>query len=204
MAEAKKIVAGDFSELKKWEKESRRELIIQAAQRLFSEKAFQKVTAREIAKEAGVSPGTIYRYYTNLDDLFVEIFLTHAKEVSQVIDTEMKSLRDTSLEGVCEIYVAYLNDNMAFYQMMSHFMLSSCLSAESAIRFDPIMRGLMDHMEKVLQTSKLKDKTRVTTHALFSALNGTMISFAGYPGRSRQETRQHTLKLAREIASRFS
>ncbi len=204
MAEAKQIIVGDFSDLKKREKESRRELIVQVAQRLFSEKDFQKVTVREIAKAAGVSPGTIYRYYKNLDDLFVEIFLNNAKEATQVIDTEMKTVPEPSLEKVCEIYVAYLNDNMTFYQMMSHFMLSSSLSAESAKRFDPIMRMLMDRIGNALQNSSAENMTRVTTHALFSALNGTIISFARYPGRSREETRQHTLKMAREIARRFS
>ncbi len=49
----------DFSELKKQEWNSRKNLIMDAAQRVFAVKTFDKVNMRDIAKEAGISAGSI-------------------------------------------------------------------------------------------------------------------------------------------------
>ncbi|MCP4754195.1 MAG: TetR/AcrR family transcriptional regulator [Proteobacteria bacterium] len=195
---------GTLEVLKQRERESRRELIISAAQALFSRKDFRNVTAREIAKEAGVSPGTIYRYYTNLDDLFMDIFLDHVQMIGDAIDETYDREEELSVPRFCKMYVTYLNENMAFYQMMSHFMLNGNLPTETAHRMDPIMRELMDRLERILQNASKNGTTRFSAHALFSSLNGVMISYARYPGRSLDEIRRHTLRLADVIARQFS
>jgi len=53
------------------------------------------------------------------------------------------------------------------------------------------------------ETVAIEERRRLRAHALFSALNGLMISYARYPGRSAEETRRHTLRLAEIIARRF-
>ncbi|MFH2133050.1 MAG: helix-turn-helix domain-containing protein [bacterium] len=190
--------------LREKERETRRELILSAAQQLFSDKDFRQVTVREIAKTAQVSPGTIYRYYRNMDDLFVDIFLNHVSCISSLIDEEFGRHAQCSVLRFCEIQVAYLNENMTFYQMMSHFMLGRRLPSENAARIDPIMRDLFDRLEQILRLAGLVTDSRFKAHALFAAINGTMISYARYPGRSPEETRQHTMRLARIIADQFS
>ncbi|MCG8337054.1 MAG: TetR/AcrR family transcriptional regulator [Proteobacteria bacterium] len=193
-----------LKDLKEKEKEARKNLIITAAQELFAESDFRKVTAREIARKAGVSPGTIYRYYKNMDDLFVDIFLIHVTEISRLIDLEFENNHSCSVLRFCEIQVEYLNEHMAFYQMMSHFMLAGSLPSETATRLNPILRKLLDLLETALVESGITDDVRLHAHALFSSLNGTMISYARYPGRDLAEIKQHTMTLARIIAARFS
>ncbi len=192
-----------FKELKEKEREARRNLIISAAQKLFSEKDFRKVTVREIAKVAGVSPGTIYRYYRNMDELFIDIFLTHASEINRLIEEELGSATPLSIHRYCELHVQYLNENMTFYQMMSHFMLGGGLPSETSLKMDPIMRTWLNNLEKILIQSGFKGDTRTASHAIFASLNGLMISYAKYPGRSLEEIKRHTLKLANAIADRF-
>ena len=189
--------------LKDYERGARREFIISVAQKLFSEKDFRSVTAREIARAGGMSPGTIYRYYKNLDDLFVDIFLNHAKEIQSLMELEIQELNGCSATRFCEVYITYLNENMTFYQMMGYFMLSGDLSPDTSEKIDPIMRELMDHLEIILKNSNNTTDSRFASHALFSALNGTMISYSRYPGRSLDEIKQHTLRLACLIGSRF-
>ncbi len=190
--------------LREKEREVRRELIITAAQKLFAESDFRKVTAREIARTAGVSPGTIYRYYKNMDELFLDVFLIHANEISRLIDLEYEREGQCSIHRYCEIQVEYLNENMSFYQMMSHFMLSGALPSETSKKMDPIMRRLLDLLERVFKESGVEKDTRLRAHALFSSLNGTMISYARYPGRDLEEIKKHTLRLAAIIADQFS
>jgi len=193
-----------LEELKIREREARRDLIVTAAQSLFSVKDFRQVTAREIAKTAQVSPGTIYRYYRNLDDLFIDIFLNHAQQIAQLIDVEYQEAGECTVERFCEIYITYLNENMTFYQMMSHFMLNGELPPDTSHKVDPTMRILMDGVERILIDAGSSHDSRIGAHALFSALNGTMISYARYPGRSLAEIKNHTLRLAKAIAERFN
>jgi AcrR family transcriptional regulator len=190
--------------LREREREARRELILSAARKLFAERDFRSVTVREIAKALAVSPAAIYRYYHSLDDLFLDVFFAGARDLTELVDAERARQGGCSLKRLCEIYVGYLNENMSFYQMMGHFMLGGRLSSEATERLNPIMRGLMDRIEAVVkQTAQAPGGTRLTAHALFSALNGVMISYARYPGRTLAEIRLHTLRLAGLIADCF-
>jgi len=64
-----------IQERKERERERRRQQIIVAAKRVFSEKGFNKATMEDIAKEAELSPGTIYLYFKNKDELYASLSL---------------------------------------------------------------------------------------------------------------------------------
>src|ERR687897_1920782 len=52
---------------------ARREQIVEAATRVFAEKGFRRATIREVAREAGISEGTIYNYFEDKDALLMAI-----------------------------------------------------------------------------------------------------------------------------------
>lgn len=54
-------------------KKTRKEKIMDAALRIFSEKGFQNATIAEISREAGVSEATIYEYFGTKEDLLIAI-----------------------------------------------------------------------------------------------------------------------------------
>ncbi|MDX9785967.1 MAG: TetR/AcrR family transcriptional regulator [Desulfobacterales bacterium] len=60
-------------ERKKREKEHRRQQIMVAAKKLFAAKGFSRATIEEIATEAELSPGTLYLYFKNKDELFAAL-----------------------------------------------------------------------------------------------------------------------------------
>ena len=62
-------------ERKERERERRRQQIIVAAKRVFSNKGFSKATMEDIAKEAELSPGTLYLYFKNKDELYASLSL---------------------------------------------------------------------------------------------------------------------------------
>lgn len=64
-----------IQERKEREKERRRHQIMVAAKRVFSEKGFNKTTIEDIAREAELSPGTLYLYFKNKDDLYASLSL---------------------------------------------------------------------------------------------------------------------------------
>ncbi len=49
--------------------EARRQSILEAATKVFSQKGIASATMAEIASEAGISPGAIYRYFENKEEL---------------------------------------------------------------------------------------------------------------------------------------
>jgi AcrR family transcriptional regulator len=64
-----------IQERKEREKERRRQQIIVAAKRVFSQKGFNKATMEDIAKEAELSPGTLYLYFKNKEELYASLSL---------------------------------------------------------------------------------------------------------------------------------
>jgi AcrR family transcriptional regulator len=62
-------------ERKEREKERRRQQIMVAAKRIFSANGFNKSTMEDIAREAELSPGTIYLYFRNKDELYASLSL---------------------------------------------------------------------------------------------------------------------------------
>src|SRR5579864_1441342 len=53
--------------------EDRREQIIDAAMRVFSEKGFTRATNKDIARAAGITPGLIYYYFESKEDVLKAI-----------------------------------------------------------------------------------------------------------------------------------
>jgi TetR/AcrR family fatty acid metabolism transcriptional regulator len=51
-------------------KDGKSQQIMQAAERLFTSRRFHEITMDDVAREAGVGKGTIYRYFQDKDDLF--------------------------------------------------------------------------------------------------------------------------------------
>ncbi|MBS3809954.1 MAG: helix-turn-helix transcriptional regulator, partial [Desulfobacterales bacterium] len=69
------MVPKTFEDLKSQEREDRKKLIAEIARELFAQNAFRDVTLRKIAQATGISVGTIYNHYSNIDELFLEVFL---------------------------------------------------------------------------------------------------------------------------------
>ncbi|MFY9943892.1 MAG: TetR/AcrR family transcriptional regulator [Desulfobacterales bacterium] len=98
-----------IQERKERERERRRQQIIVAAKRVFSDKGFSRATMEDIAKEAELSPGTLYLYFKNKDELYASlsirilqyllIRLEHvAKEANTSLGARMESLKKAMLD----------------------------------------------------------------------------------------------------------
>src|SRR5579859_6622086 len=53
--------------------EDRRDQIIDAAMRVFAQKGFAKATNKDVAREAGITPGLIYYYFESKEALLTAI-----------------------------------------------------------------------------------------------------------------------------------
>jgi len=64
-----------IQERRERERERRRQQIMVAAKRVFANKGFGKTTMEDIANDAELSPGTIYLYFKNKDELYASLSL---------------------------------------------------------------------------------------------------------------------------------
>lgn len=192
-----------FNSLKKQEKQARRDIIISAAERVFSNKPFIEVTIRDIAKEAGISHASIYRYFPDQQTLFVEAFLKGADHIIQFLEKLINAEKIVSIEKVTDKFIGYLIENDPYFRMMTHFMLDGSLSPELIERLNIAERLLLDQMDKLFIKMKSKGNIRMLSHAYFAAMNGVLITFRNYPGRSKDEVADHMKKLGKIIAQKF-
>ncbi len=76
----------------------REELILQAAIKVFSEKSYNGATTREIADEAGVAVGTLFRHFQNKEDILNGLLMEITKNIMPKIAVE-------SLETIFKEYL---------------------------------------------------------------------------------------------------
>lgn len=79
-----------IQELKKKEKEMKRNYIMECAQKLFLSKDYDEVSMNSIAKEVGVNKATIYYYFKNKEALYFAIVLRGVQILEKKIKKEVE------------------------------------------------------------------------------------------------------------------
>lgn len=99
----------------------RRQLIIQAALTLFSQKGFRGTTTREIAREAGVSEATIFKHFATKEALYSAIidFKAHAEEVLEAARVAAAARDDAGvLTAVATTILSRVEKDPAFMRLL--------------------------------------------------------------------------------------
>jgi AcrR family transcriptional regulator len=192
-----------FQKLRKEERKTRKNLIVDAAMDLFSQKEFHKIGMRDIAKRAGISAAAIYRYFPSRDDVFVEALVRHMQVVEDLYKEKVKE-GSTSLEELALGSVDYMLKNESVFQMMGHFMITGQIQPKALDRYNAMQRRFLDILEKVNSQIEVGNNNRLVTHALYASITGVVMAFKNYPGRSPEEIRRHIYRLVQIISSVFS
>jgi AcrR family transcriptional regulator len=101
-------------------KRNRREVITRAAEELFTSRRFHETTLDDVARQAGVGKGTIYRYFKDKDDLF---FQTAVHGVDQLCDLLDKAVPGGApfprqLLVACEQISAFFHKRRPLFRVM--------------------------------------------------------------------------------------
>ena len=181
----------------------RRVTIVEAAERVFAEKPFSKVSMRDIAREAGISPALIYRHFPDQQHLFVEAFLRGSRRLVEQFGELMAKDDRATLDDAVDTFISYLTDHEQYFKMMTHFMLEGTVHAELLDRLNTTERSMLAQFDRLFQKTGMKEDARMISRCFFAALNGILITFRQHPGRTREEARQHMHHIGRIMARIF-
>ena len=188
-----------LSRLKDQEREARKNLILDAAAKLFSTKPYDAVSMQEIADEAGLAKSSIYTYFPTQEALFVDAAMRDSDnlflELESISDNEGK----TDLEKIINTWIDFFASHESFFRMAAQFMLYGNISLESTDRLNPVTRRMLDILEKAIRRLEYQGDARLLAHTLFSALSGILIAYRKYPGRSDEEIRKHMKRIGENI-----
>jgi AcrR family transcriptional regulator len=106
-----------FTDLKEQEKNQRRSIILDVAEKIFAEKSFNAVNMRDLAKEVGISPASIYTYFPDKEALYVEVSLRGFQRAVDLMNDMMESGDDT-LEKVAVRYMEEMMDNYDYMRIV--------------------------------------------------------------------------------------
>lgn len=70
--------------------------IIDAARRLMADKGVKQTTLADIAREAGISRGTLFYYYASKNDLIYDILEKHLSDLTDAIFASLSRRRNTT------------------------------------------------------------------------------------------------------------
>jgi AcrR family transcriptional regulator len=127
-----------------------RELILDAAQEIIDAQGLAGLSAREIARRIGYSPGTIYNIFANLDDVVLNV-------EARVLDALDKRLSDTHqtdgnangrLIRIAHAYLAFTQEKPRLWNLLFEHHLPAGVDLPSW--YQQKLEGLMGHVERAL------------------------------------------------------
>jgi AcrR family transcriptional regulator len=108
-----------ITERKDRERQEVRKLILDAAMKLFLEEGYKNVTLRKIAKQIEYSPGTIYLYFKDKDDILYTL-QSIAFEKFHKAQNAVQSIQDPieRLNAHGKAYIKFALENREYYDLM--------------------------------------------------------------------------------------
>lgn len=185
-----------FSKLKEGEREARKKILIEAALDLFGKKPFDEIGVRDIAAAVGVSPASMYRYFPSREDLFVEAFIKDLRDIERWLDKLMSETENFTIEEFAAALVNHLLESEPTFQMMSYLMIKGNMTPDLLRKFNGVQRSLLNKIDAVIRKAGIETDNRLFSHVFYASLNGILMTFRNYPGRTKEDIKKHTHRLS--------
>ena len=154
--------------------EELRELILEAATSLISEGGLAGVSAREIARRIGYSPGTLYNVFENLDDLVLTIEGRLIDGLSAELDrVEAKGSPIEQALALGRAYLKYTSENPKLWNLLFEHHLPA--GREVPQWYQQKLDGVMQRVEAVvapLMPGHLPEDVTRSAHVLWAGVHG--------------------------------
>ena len=100
----------------------RKKLILEEAARLFSAKRFDEVLMDDIAHQAGVGKGTIYKYFADKEELYFAVVFEGIRRLNEQLQRKANRQQnpEDELRRMVHAIVSFFSQNRFFFRLMSH------------------------------------------------------------------------------------
>lgn len=171
------------------ERRETKQLITETAQRLFQNEGYATVSIRRLAKEAGCSPMTLYKYFDGKIAILQTLWAVVFDELFNELRSRLKDKIDAreKLRIACQYYVEYWLEHTEHYRMV--FMAEGVMQPEVSMFIgNPKIESGFGLMAQLV-TDSLGEAgsgtaTKIKTDLVMGALHGIVhnrVTISGYP-----------------------
>lgn len=134
--------------------EQRRREVLAAARACFARKGFHATSMREVLREAGVSAGTVYRYFPKKEDLVIAIAQENLSVVADTIESMMHRTPLPPLDQVIGEVFAVLqhhDDKLDIARLALQVWAEAARSPELAVRVRAQLSSIGDAFTQLVR-----------------------------------------------------
>src|SRR5512139_47571 len=161
----------------------KRNRIIQAAIRIFSQKGFFNSKVSEIARASGVADGTIYLYFKNKDDLLISLFEEKMGEIVAEVRQRISAGKDACdrLQIFIENHMALLERDAGLFEVIQVELRQSnkFLKDYTPVKFFEYLQVISDILEEGKREGTMRPDLNVSVarRAIFGALDELCLTY---------------------------
>jgi AcrR family transcriptional regulator len=114
---------------------NRRQALLDAAARLFARRGFHAASMREIARAAGMLPGSLYYHVASKDELLLAVYAEGVRRIAARVDaaTAQASVPWARLEAACIAHAEMLLDGGDYAQVVIRVRPQDCPAMEARL-----------------------------------------------------------------------
>ena len=167
---------------------AKRQIILDAAMRVFSAKGFHNAKIEEIAQEAEVGKGTVYEYFSNKEALFVEMlesaFHAYTEGLTQAV---------SAADGSSGRLHAMLKFSLSFIQQkqeLARLMMEQPIGIPPRLKqsFAALQRRIRQQVDDILQEGVERGELREHDRNVAVAMvMGTVYMFCRWEAQGRNK-----------------
>lgn len=131
--------------------------IKEAVIKLILKEGFHGTSISKIAKEAGVSPATVYIYYENKEVMLQDIYLEYSEEIFNHLLSKLNDYMDGQklIEMLVSEYYMYIRENCEVFHFVDQF--SNCPALSNQCLSHKGINSLNIFLDKMKQRKVFKD-----------------------------------------------
>ncbi len=139
--------------------ENKQDALIEATIKLVNQIGFVSTSVSKIAKEANVSPATIYIYYKNKEDLLTSTYIDIKHKISEAILKDFDPnlpIRDTMKKLWFNTF-GYISRHPDYFQFSEQFSYSPYSDLVDKSKVEKFFEPMMNIIKKGIEQKILKD-----------------------------------------------
>ena len=165
--------------------DERRRQLLEAAERVFTERAYDDVSMAEVARAAGISKGLLYHYFPSKRDLFTATLAAAAAELAAVTEPDPGLPPVEQLTKSVGAYLAWIEENAPSYRRV----LESTGSPDVRSLVDEVRNRTVERIVDGVSRGEPRAALRVAVRAWLSGMDAAILDWLESDDIARDQLR---------------